>query len=47
MHKYNDEERAHRYYLYGKEDWLFTSIAKILEFYSTHYLNQSPLVKPV
>jgi hypothetical protein len=45
-HKYNDELKADRYFLQGKEDYLFTSIQKILEFYSTHYLNLSPLVKP-
>jgi proto-oncogene C-crk len=34
------------FFLYGKEDLVFTSIPSILEFYSTHYLNQSSLVKP-
>ena len=43
----SDSEGSHSYYIYGKEDCLFISIPKILEFYSTHYLNQSPLIKPV
>ena len=37
----------HVFYIHGKEECLFASVPKILEFYSTHYLNQSPLVKPV
>lgn len=36
----------HVFFILGKEDFIFKSIANILEFYSTHYLNQSPLVKP-
>lgn len=42
----SDSESPYSYFIYGKEDCLFPSIPKILEFYSTHYLNQSPLVKP-
>lgn len=41
-----DDTKNHVFYLYGKEDCLFTSIPNILEFYSNHYLNQSPLIKP-
>ena len=43
----DDENNSVVYYLYGKEECLFPSIPSILQFYSTHYLNQSPLVKPV
>jgi len=35
------------YFIRGKEDTQFNSIAQILQFYSSHYLNQSPLIKPV
>lgn len=42
----SEDETNHSYYIFGKEDCLFSSIPKILEFYSTHYLNKSPLVKP-
>lgn len=41
-----DESTEHAFYIYGKQDCLFSTIPKILEFYSTHYLNQSPLVRP-
>jgi len=42
----SDENTEHAFYIFGKQDCLFSSIPKILEFYSTHYLNQSPLVRP-
>lgn len=42
----SEDETSHAYYIFGKEDCLFPSIPKILEFYSTHYLNKSPLVRP-
>ena len=51
IHKVSEDVLKHQvaneFYLYGKEDLVFASIPSILEFYSTHYLNQSPLVKPV
>lgn len=51
MHRFientNDQENSHVFFIYGKEDCLFSSIPNILEFYSNHYLNQSPLIKPV
>ena len=40
-------ENRNEFFLYGKEDLMFASIPNVLEFYSTHYLNQTPLVKPV
>lgn len=50
VHKINsnadDNSVTHTFHIYGKEDCLFENIPKILEFYSKHYLNQSPLVKP-
>lgn len=42
-----DNSVSHTFHIHGREDCLFESIPKILEFYSGHYLNQSPLVKPV
>ena len=47
IHKITENQTKNEFYLYGKEDLVFKSIPNILEFYSTHYLNQSPLVKPV
>ncbi len=47
IHKVTENQLKNEFYLYGKEDLVFKSIPSILEFYSTHYLNQSPLVKPV
>jgi len=41
-----DNSVSHTFHIHGREDCLFESIPKILEFYSGHYLNQSPLVKP-
>jgi hypothetical protein len=46
IQKRSEESTDYVFYLFGKEDCLFSSISSILEFYSTHYLNQSPLVKP-
>ncbi len=43
----SDNDGIHSFYIFGKEECLFESIPLILEFYSTHYLNQSPLVIPV
>lgn len=42
----DNSRETHSFHVFGKEDCLFDSIPKILEFYSAHYLNQSPLVKP-
>ncbi|RNA44929.1 adapter molecule Crk [Brachionus plicatilis] len=50
IHRCTDDHKiqkdSHVFYIYGKEDCLFSSIPSILEFYSNHYLNQSPLIKP-
>jgi hypothetical protein len=35
------------FYILGKSDLVFPSLSEILKFYSSHYLNQSPLIKPV
>jgi hypothetical protein len=35
------------YFILGKSDLVFSSLSEILKFYSSHYLNQSPLIKPV
>lgn len=34
------------FYILGKSDLVFPSVSEILKFYSSHYLNQSPLIKP-
>lgn len=35
------------YFILGKNDLSFKNVPDILRFYSSHYLNQSPLIKPV
>lgn len=41
-----DENAIHTFHIHGKQDCHFPSIAAILEFYATHYLNHSPLIQP-
>ena len=42
-----NENGDKEYYIFGKSDLVFPSLPEILKFYSSHYLNQSPLIKPV
>ena len=49
IHTINDDsdEAVHSFFIKGKEECIYESIPKILQFYMSHILSQTELIRPV